>query len=417
MHGQKNNLLAGLLVVVSILAIVAAVIMLGGGLEHLGKSDYRVRFTLEEGAGGLKPGAIVRVGGVECGTVKRVVFEKGPAGEITGVIVTVSVESDIPLRADAEPYLETPLLGSLGSINFPVLGDGPTLKAGDILDGRIAPPALLAQAGYGDEEKAKVQNIIDRFSEIGDKFSMAGDKTNTVLDDTRVITSDFGTKWPEWRGRVDSISENFDETMKRGPEIAKGIEGRLDTIRAMLEENRETVKGGIANFESGTERFDGVMAKVQDEYLAIADEMFANANHAVSEINERVTEVGRLLIEQRPGIRRTFANLRLASDQLRDTLVEVRRSPWRLIYRPDLRELDYELLYASARHYASSVEELRATSEALEAATQAAGSDAQGLRRGDVESLLGELERSFEQFRTAQSAFMEQLGARSPQSP
>ena len=290
------------------------------------------------------------------------------------------------------------------------------LQPGEELDGRIAPPSLLAQAGYGDEQKAKVQNIIDRFSEIGDKFSNAGDKTNSVLDDTKIITGDFGTKWPEWRGRVDSITENVDVTMARGPEIASSIEDRLNTIQQMLDENRPVVKDGVANFESSTQRFDDVMAKVQDEYMGIANEMLSNADEAVKTIKERVAKAGRLFDEQRPGIRRTLANLRLASDQLRDTLVEVRRAPWRLIYRPDLRELDYELLYASARQYASSVEELRAASEALEAVASS-GADPQTLRQASVEELLADVERAFSNFRATQDAFMEQLMARSPDAP
>jgi hypothetical protein len=73
-----------------------------------------------------------------------------------------------------------------------------------------------------------------------------------------------------------------------------------------------------------------------------------------------------MLKEHRPAIRTSMANFRLASDQLRATLQEVRRSPWRLLYRPEMRELEFELLYDSARAYAEAVGNLRGAAESLE---------------------------------------------------
>ncbi len=415
MQGQRNNFLAGLLVVFTILGVVAAVVMIGSGLDYVGKDTYRVRFSLGEGVSGLKRGAGVRVGGVPAGNVKSVRFQRNAAGSINGVIVEISIDSDIVLRENAVAELESPLLGTVGTINFPTLGAGAPLGPDDVLEGNIAPPSIFAQAGYGDEQKGQVRNILQRFSEIGDKFSDAGDKAIGVLDDTKIVTGDFETKWPEWRGRVDSVTENLDRTVERGPEIAASVEERIETIRQILEENRQPAKEGIASFQSGTEQFDQMMTTIREEYLAIAEEILDNANAAVADVGRSVSDVRGLIDEELPGVRRTLANLRLGSDQLRDTLVEVRRSPWRLIYRPDLRQLDYELLYSTARHYASSVEELRAATEALRGVVRAAD-QTRTVDQETVQRLLAGLEDAFTDFRAAQDELMRELMQRSPEN-
>jgi hypothetical protein len=121
-----------------------------------------------------------------------------------------------------------------------------------------------------------------------------------------------------------------------------------------------------------------------------------------------VNKIKTLFDEQQPNIRRTLANLRLSSDQLRDTLTEVRRAPWRLVYRPDLRELNYELLYDSARSYAGAVSDLRATTESIESLL-ASGQNGPTIQDGTLEQLLTQLKDAHENYTQAEQAFMEQL--------
>ena len=51
-------------------------------------------------------------------------------------------------------------------------------------------------------------------------------------------------------------------------------------------------------------------------------------------------------------------------------LDEIRAQPWRLLKQPDKDDLMREPIYAAARSYADAVSDLRAASEALEAALQ-----------------------------------------------
>ena len=86
----------------------------------------------------------------------------------------------------------------------------------------------------------------------------------------------------------------------------------------------------------------------------------------------RMMPLGKLstiVTEETPSIRRTLANLRLMSDQLKLTAVEVRSQPWRLLHQPTNKELSSQVLYDATRAYAEAASDLRAASEALEASS------------------------------------------------
>jgi len=72
---------------------------------------------------------------------------------------------------------------------------------------------------------------------------------------------------------------------------------------------------------------------------------------------------GTLLKEETPGIRHTLANLRLMSDQLKLTAVEVRSQPWRLLHSPTTKEMSSQVLYDARAAYAEAASDLRAASE------------------------------------------------------
>src|SRR5690606_26422797 len=60
-----------------------------------------------------------------------------------------------------------------------------------------------------------------------------------------------------------------------------------------------------------------------------------------------------------------LANANMASQQLKLTMIETRRSPWKVLYRPSADELEHELLYEAARSFAVAAADLKAASEAI----------------------------------------------------
>jgi ABC-type transporter Mla subunit MlaD len=417
-RAKRNNTLAGILVLFSISAILAIVVVLGDGLEAFGKRDYTVRFPLEVGAEGVEVGSRVTVGGVNVGMVKSRRLAMA-AGSIEGIDVTIAIEKSIPLRQGTVAYLQMPILGGTASINFSQLGDQGELTENDLIEGRIAPPGILSSTGFGEEQAEALRRIIssarentDRVNEITKRFS------ETVVPDVETIVGSTRERYPTWLDRVDSITANADETVAMGTEIARQVEERVERFgelitdaRGLIEDNRESIRAGLDSFEQSnanaveiTEQAKAFMDRLNGELSDKAAAILDSGRAGLDEAREAVATADSIIGEQRPHIRASLANFRLASDQLRDTLIEVRRSPWRLLYRPDTRELEYELLYDAARSYAGAVTNLRGAAESLEAVSAAQSPD-----QDEVATLLTEVERAFDRYRQAEEFFLQQL--------
>ncbi|GAB4550580.1 MAG: hypothetical protein Tsb0013_12380 [Phycisphaerales bacterium] len=411
-RNQRNTFLTGLFVSAAIVASVVIIVILSGVLDTMGTRVYTVRFDLGTNIGGLTAGAEVRVGGRRVGVVNAVEFAEED-GAISGIDVAIRVDKDVRIAEDAFVTLELPLLGTQGVINFPDLGEGPRLAEGGTLDGQLAPPGFLAQAGFGEEERTRVQAIIENVNQFSGRLGTMGDSAQATVDEAKAIIADVRTNWENnWRARVDSIMGNVDTTAARGPELAADLDTRIDevgdllaTAKSYLDDNRDSVDEIIENTrgisrdgKTFTERLNG---EITDKFMQLLE----TGRTELTKAGDAVEKYGTILDEQRPNIRKSLANFRLASDQLRDTLVEVRRSPWRLIYRPDTRELQYELLYDAARTYAAALSDLRAATEAIEELKVANPSDTER-----YEELMNQLDNAFDGYREAETLFIERIG-------
>jgi len=413
MRGARNNTLAGVFVIASTVLALIVVILLGGALERLGTRNYSVRFDLVEGVMGIVPGAKVSVGGRDAGTVKGLRFEPNDE-DPTSIVVTVSVNRHLVLREGAVAQLNAPLLGGTGSINFPFLGTGRELTPDDLIEGNPAPPSFLASAGYGPEQAQQLKNVFKRADEFSAKLDSVADEIQTVVADAKAVMADARERSPAWFDRVDSITKNADETVAKAPKIADDLQARLDELKTMfasaqglIDENRPDFRATVENARSISEKGDEFMDRLNGELVDRAKGLLEDGQTTLRRAREAIDRVDGVIAENSPSIRRSAANLRLASDQLSATLSEVRRSPWRLLYRPDKRELEFELLYDSAALYAGAVSDLRGAAETVETlnAAQALGAADPTMVREAIENM----NAAFERYQAVEKAFLDQI--------
>jgi len=406
---NENNVRAGLFVVLSVLLGFVVIVVLSGVAERLKPRDaYTVRFDLATGAMGLEPGSLVMVGGRPVGRVTAIRLRTEPDADAPASIdASIAVDRSVRFYAvdGALPrgFLERPLLGAGADINFTSVGDpvaGTRLPVGSVMEGMQAPPSFLAQAGYGDEQAQQLRNIMARADKITEDAEAA-------ISEVRAMVSEANARTPSWFDQFDEIVGKTREFADDLPGLATGARDRLDELgevfaraRAVIDDNRASIDEIVENTRSATAHGDELLANLNDQTRTLLDDMLVDGRAAMADARSAVQRVDELLVEQTPQIRRSMANARLASDQLKLTLAEVRRSPWRLLYRPDTRELEFELLYDSARTYAQAVSDLRAASETLEAVSQ----------RGETEhvrAMLEDLRRSFDVFGDAERRFLD----------
>ncbi len=423
MNPQRNNVKAGILVIGAIVLAAVTIIVLANSVEILGTRRYEVRFPLRVGAPGLQTGSAVKLGGQPVGTVWSIGFvaESG-TGDPDQVRVILRIKDTVPLRKDAEVFLERPLLGSQSTINIIGVGTGDALGDDEHLDGQLAPPALLAQAGYGNEQAmdvrsiiAETKNITARVDGILNKFDDADiEAIRAAIRNSRDTTANARDISEDIKGRYTNWADRVDEVMDSVPQITASAQARLDELRDLIDRGRaviddnkgridETVENARAVSKETRELAESLNTEGRETLLSLMNEGEA----AVTRASESLNRVDQLFTEQTPNIRATMASARIAAAEMREATIEIRRTPWRLLFRPDTQELEHELLYESARRYAGAVSDLRVVADALQAISAMDGASAG--RDASVEELLSLLNESFEQYRDAEDAFIREL--------
>lgn len=414
---SRNNVIAGVFVVVSLILAVLISGMVSGAQKRLARTvPYFVRFTLQQGAAGLKADSPVTLGGQQIGRVTRVDFERGADGLPTAVLVRVAVRSDIPLFEDAGVFLVKPLLGTLSTVNVAWPGDGskvgspqhgdPRLQADEVVQGAIAPPSFLAEAGYGPEQTQQVQQILERLDRVSARVDRELDpmvsSVKKALDDLGQVASELRTKAPDWESRIDSVLAKTDQAADQFNATLKSADETVRSVRSAIDENRPELDRIIASV-------DKAAAKLSSESVDQLNATLASAREGAGEFASAARQFRALLEQEQPNIERILGNLRLAADQIKLTGIEVRRNPWRLLYQPKTKELESELFYDAARSYATAVSDLRAASEALESVRKSAAGEMTTADRETIQHITTRLDEAFKRYEIAEQNLLKEM--------
>ncbi|CAN5788310.1 hypothetical protein BH11PLA1_BH11PLA1_16010 [soil metagenome] len=420
-----NNLVAGGFLLAFLILAVGTTLVLAGFREGLvQRTNYIVRFTLADGAEGLDVGSNVKVGGRKSGKVKALEFVRDPQTDvISGVDVTVAIDKEIKLYRNARVYLQLPLLGSQSQINIPSTGNPATLtlasgenavvEAGERIAGRLAPPAFLSQAGYGEEQADQVRLILNKGAAVATRLERVAASAESQLDkampaaaevvaDIRAMTGDFRKSVSKLTPALDTIIANVTEAvamLSGGVADAKAVIGSVKKSVDVVLPRVEKISGDVAE----------VTERAKTAILSQVEETLAAGKKAVEDFGAVGAKFRALVDELTPDVRTTMANLRLGSDQMKLALIEVRRNPWRVLYQPSKKEFQEEVLFDAARTYASAVSNLRAASEALEQSLAGARGSGQPLPTEAIKAIQDRIDAAFAEYRAAEKKFLERF--------
>lgn len=420
----RNNLIAGIFLITSIVAAVAVSAVISGVGDSLRPTrQYTVRFSITDGAPGLASGSPVALGGQTVGRVTgvRVKFDGDGAPAVANgpfIEARIRVRSDLEVADDAAVYLVRPLLGSESWLNIAHLGEGTGSEPGrGVLRGQIAPPEFLAQAGYGPAQAEQVRRAIAQMTAVVERLDRVTadleprigpvvDSLASAANDIREVTEMARVRAPQIADRTDQILTAASEAAEKFSALLGDVQGGVEEARSVIErvrlavdDSRPAVDRILANVESAT-------AKVDQESMSKLNSALDEGRAAAAGLASSLEEVSALLREHGPSIGKAMANARLASDQLKLATVEIRQSPWRLLYRPTTKELEAELVYGAAQSYAAAVSDLRAATEAVERLGQSSPRDPQA-----IADLSESVRSAMARYETAESEFLRLLGA------
>lgn len=414
---NRNNVLAGLFLVVAVLLAVFMAFWIEDGIDKLPfvnpKTEYVARFGIGEGVAGIKPGSPVTLGGKQIGSVESIEYayeDRRGRVEPVGIDVAMGVESGIVLYGDASVTIVSPLLGTLSSINISSIGGaGEPLASGGMLDG--APAAGLADmAGVGDLARS-ADAVLLKAEEILDAISPRIEPTLADVDATlvgaRSFTDMLAANRDRWAAKADAIFDHADAVLvETVPAMADGINESVADARRLIGSTQGVVDENRADIRRVVSNMEGVTTRVRYDLLGRIERVLDEGVIAAANIGQVSSRALGTLDRIEPPLVRTVSNLQMTSAQSTLLLEEVRAAPWRLLERPDEKEQREVVLFSAVRRYAESVEKLRDASDAMDSVLRGARAGGRELEPEQVLQMNQEIKASFASLQDAERALL-----------
>ncbi len=348
----RNNVRAGIFVSFSILLAIVTIVLLTDALKKFTRptTEYTVVFDVNHGVKNLKQGGKVRVGGVDMGVVKSVVPDIVPGKPLQRIRVTFSLDHRIQLYKNVHVLVTSALIGADAWLEIVDVGDPANGEVTEF-DGYSGAGMLTQLLGPSNAEKA---------DEIVENIRMMTDDAKMLVG--RIEDED----WPRWAGQVDSVMDWADTAPDKIDAVFDEARGMLADARATVVDNRPQIDGIVDNVNVASADVREIARRFREESVDKVNAVLDRGREAMEEAVTLLENVDREFDGWAPDLSDILASGRLAAQQIKLAMIEVRRSPWKLLYKPEKAELEHELLYEAARTFAMAVSDLRAASQSTE---------------------------------------------------
>ncbi len=322
---------------------------------------YIIGFTVSDGVFGLNKGADVRVGGLSRGSVTSVEPVMGAEGQLVALHAHIEVDPEVRLHSDAVAIKMLPLLGSTAAINFIALGTaGEQLPAGSLIE--ASPSSGVLASLLGPYNATKADQIVDNIAVFSKFLATVPTEYQTrivpALENASTVVQDFRTDYSSWRTKIS-------DTLVAADSSAKKLDASLTEVQALLVRNAPKIDASIGNLDTALASANDALKHINQETLGLVDSTLREAESTVDGFGKSMDIVHNLLLERSPDIAETLSNLRTSTGQLKLAAMEVRRSPWKILYQPNSDQIAHENLYESARSFAMAAGDLRAAGDSL----------------------------------------------------
>ncbi|MFP4356414.1 MAG: hypothetical protein ACLFUJ_14950 [Phycisphaerae bacterium] len=396
---QRNEIQAGLLTLLAV-AVLLGVVLWMGGADWFSRSGQTVVFYAPAATGplGLEPGAMVKVNDAEVGKLVEIRYDRA-AGR-TYYVAQISA-GDLAVFADAQaevvaPFIGNPVIslrstGSESAARAESEDQAVRIGAGGFMGSLQAASDSISREldpGSPDSVLVQIKGIVRQLNTAAGNVNAISEMVIAQLDakqadslmaglhqslaDVNILTASVRDQADadvdgSLLAKILSAAEMLNEMMARlsretdpavKATLMAKIHATVDDINAMTADARPRIKniltaaGNTAEMIEGYTREDlgAVMKdlrKISDRALQIAEDF-----RTVSRQAKEIVETNRTNIDE------LLDNMTQLSANLKATGQEVRRSPWKLLYRPDDEERRSQDIYDAARSFAAGAEQL-----------------------------------------------------------
>lgn len=402
MRTDRNAVRAGLFILVALVLILLIVVGIQGFAQMLQPAQLRVaHFKLSDNVGGLQLGDPVRIGGYKVGMIRSIDIV-GP-DEDKKVAIAFAIPSKYPLKKGAVVRVQTEVTGS-SSINIEHMGAGEVIPVDVPLVGR---PSAFS------EILASVSTVAPRIEQI---IAEVQQKTMPAVDDA---VARIGKTADAFTRTADVTTETIADAKARLPLFQKRYEQLMDTGTAALGAVRDFLGPGSGDFRATLANLSETSAAIKNKLPGMLDKINTtlgridtaaqSAAVALKDIEtiaantKDLSAAAKGVIAGNKGkLDGMIASLKATSDNLKGASVEIRRSPWRLLYKPTPQEMGNLNLYDSARQFAEGANDLNDSVQALRDALKSGTKS-----EADLKALLEKMHKSFDNFQQVEQKLWE----------
>jgi ABC-type transporter Mla subunit MlaD len=380
MRGEHNELKVGITVTV---VTVIFVIILG----FIGKWDMifaktrtiQVRFPATVGIQNLRDKDPVRIAGMNIGRVLTTrlqtdkVVRDGKSHEEMFAYVLAEIPADIKLYNDAKVSIGTKFVGEGATLDVLDPGwKGKLLTSTEVING-VAPATIADITAKVNSEldqnnpdsliyQIKSQLDVKNKASLISKIHLSMQDVNAVTSEIRLQLTDAQKdtllrKLQEVMDNVNATTATLRKEMNKSePEMALAkIHKVLDSLNIAMTSARNMMQETGPRVTSIAKTVDGELNKKDPDSLLSKLRNSMDAAHAGMENIKTLTQVGKdLFVLNRDNLQEIIDNFAETSAHLEATAKEIRRNPWRLLYKPDKPEAEYANLMESARAFSDA---------------------------------------------------------------
>ena len=376
MTARRNELKAGLFIVVTIVLAAMIIIWIRGA--SVGPEQNRtIAFKLTDDLGGLQIGDDVRLGGFKVGIVHdiRLTDLEGPEPH---VLVTITIPASYQLHRNAIAMVQNGLTGTT-NLNIQSLGTGEVLTDGVTLTGQTDPKtALFAAIGR------VAPHLESALAQIDTKTVP---KINQTVDTVDALIAHADS-------RVDPIINRYNK-------VVDGADVAIGKVDSLLGDTTPDIRGTLKNLNGATgtlkEKLPGFVDRL-NATLATAQGALLDVQKTAANAKDITASLRSVIVDNQGKLDGIITGLKSTSDNLKEASIELRHSPWRLLYKPTPEEAGNLNVYDSAREFAQGAGSLSDAATALRDAMHDPNAD-----RAELQKRINDLNASFSHFQQVES--------------
>ena len=375
MAQNRNAVRAGIFMILSVMGAIAIILAIGGSADFTAHFQrHLISFSLRDNIGGLRRGDDVRLGGFKVGSVEDIEFVKkgsegngGPPSDC--LVVTIAVPQRYIIATDASVGIETTLTG-VCSINISDLGSGPELSADTILAGKPDDFTVL---------RTRLSELVPKVTATVDVYKHAGE----------VLTADIHDLVGEFKLRIQKVSASAVKALDAIHDFLGPASGDFHQTVA----NVKDITGGLkTSIPPVMQKANELLTRMNDAVAKVRSTLNDIAV-TVSNTKDITASVRDVVLSNHGKFNEIISSLKKTGDNLEQTSIEVRHSPWRLLYKPSPDEMANLNLYDAARQFAEGADELSDAASSLRDALKDKEADP-----AKVQKLYDDLSDKFAQF-------------------